>query len=109
MGESFLSVCERSFTGPKVSKEEWDFSYIVMKTRELVETYQLSWDKQDLIPQDDQLLDTLFSAAKELITQTGLYHLGTSRIMQFSADEIERSLRSMPQHLDMGTGKESFK
>ncbi|MGM0432504.1 MAG: monomethylamine:corrinoid methyltransferase [Spirochaetota bacterium] len=109
MGESFLSVCERSFTGPKLSKEEWDFSYIVMKTRELVESYQLSWDKEDLIPQDDQLLDTLFAAAKKLITETGLFHLGTSRIMQFSADEIEQSLKSMPQSLHMGTGKEAFK
>jgi len=105
--KKYLEICERSETGSKVSKEEWDLDYIIDGVRELVEEYDFAWDKNVLIPNDDRLLDQMFEAAKKLICKTGVYNLTTGRIINLSEDEIEQGLRQMKKELVMGEGKDA--
>jgi len=104
----FLTYCERSHTGPEVSKDDWDFDHIVMKTKEVVDKYHLSWDSDTIIPTDAELLGSIFKAAKELAVATGLYNISTSRIVRFSAEEIDAGLLGMSKTLTMGEGNEAF-
>ena len=53
--KEYLEICSRSYTGTKVTKNEWDMDYLIDEVRELVEEYSFSWDKEVLIPQDDRL------------------------------------------------------
>lgn len=108
MANSFLELCERSFTGPKVQKEEFDFSYVVMTVQKLVEKYQLQWDPQDLIPRDEKLLRDIFAAARELILETGILNISTSRIMELTEEEIDRGLKEMKRSLVMGEGRDAY-
>ena len=107
--KKFLEFCERSNTGEKVSKDDWDMDYIIDNVMELVDDYDLSWDKQVIVPEDDQLLDDMFDAAKKLILNTGIYNMTTSRIIKFSEEEIEEGLRNMKTELVMGEGKDAYK
>ncbi len=104
----YLELCERSSTGPKVSKDDWDVDYIITGVRDLVDEYDFSWDKNVLIPTDKKLLDQLFEAGKKLICSTGIYNMSTSRIIQFSEGEIDEGLRSMKTELVMGEGKDAY-
>lgn len=108
MDTAFLSYSERSYNGPKITKDEWDFSYIVMKTRQIVEKYGLAWDPSTIIVEDSTLLESIFLAAKELILQTGLYNITTSRIIEFSEDEIVAGMQAMNRPLVMGEGAYSY-
>jgi methylamine--corrinoid protein Co-methyltransferase len=105
--KKYLEICERSSTGPKVSKEDWDLDYIIDGVRELVEEYDFSWDKNVLIPEDEELLDKMFEAGKKLICKTGVYNLTTGRIISLSEDEIEEGLNNMKTELVMGEGKDA--
>lgn len=107
--KKFLELYERSNTGEKVSKDDWDMDYIIDNVMELVDDYDLSWDKQVIIPEDDQLLDDMFEAAKKLILNTGIYNMTTSRIIKFTEDEIDEGLRNMKTELVMGEGKDAYK
>lgn len=107
--KKFLELCERSNTGEKVSKDDWDMDYIIDNVMELVDDYDLAWDKQVIIPEDDQLLDNMFDAAKKLILNTGIYNMTTSRIIKFSEEEIDEGLRNMKTELVMGEGKDAYK
>ena len=107
--KKFLELYERSHTGEKVSKEDWDMDYIIENVMELVEDYDFSWDKQVIIPEDDKLFDDMFEAAKKLITETGVYNMSTNRIIKFSEDEIDEGIRNMKTELVMGEGKDAFK
>lgn len=69
--KDYLELCSRSNTGTKVSKEDWDMDYIIDEVRNLVEEYDFTWDKNVIIPEDDQLLDQMFQAAKTLIMGEG--------------------------------------
>ncbi len=107
--KKFLEFYERSNTGEKVSKDDWDMDYIIDNVMELVDDYDLSWDKQVIIPEDEQLLDDMFDAAKKLILNTGIYNMTTGRIIKFSEEEIDEGLRNMKTELVMGEGKDAYK
>jgi len=105
--KTYLEICSRSKTGPKVSKEDWDLDYIIGEVRNLVSEYNFSWDKNILIPTDEKLLDRIFEAGKRLICKTGVFNLTTGRIIKFTENEIEDGLRQMKKELVMGEGKDA--
>ncbi len=104
----FLELYERSNTGVKVSKEDWDMDYIIENVMELVDEYEFDWERDELIPEDDRLFSDMFKAAKELLLKTGIYNMSTSRIITFSEEEIDEGIRNMKTELVMGEGKDAF-
>ena len=105
--KEYLAICDRSNTGKKVTKEEWDMDYIIDEVRDIVEEYDFDWDKQNIVPVDDKLLDDMFQAGKELITKLGVYNMSTQRIIKFSEEEIENGIKNMKKELVMGEGKDA--
>lgn len=106
--KKYLEICERSNTGTKVSKDDWDMDYIVENVMELVEDYEFEWDKQVVIPEDEQLFADMFKAAKELILKTGVYNMSTGRIISFTEEEIDEGIKNMKKELVMGEGKDAY-
>ncbi len=105
--KKYLEICERSNTGLKVSKDDWDMDYVIDSVMELVSEYAFSWDKDVLIPTDDQLLDQVFEAGRKLICKTGVYNMSTGRIISLTEDEIDEGLKQMKTELVMGEGKDA--
>ncbi len=104
----YLDLVNRSNTGEKVSKDDWDMDYIIDNVMELVDDYEFSWDKQVIIPEDDALLDDMLEAAKKLLLNTGIYNMSTGRIIALTQEDIEESLRIMKTELTMGVGKDAY-
>ena len=100
--KKYLELCERSHTGEKVTKDDWDMDYIIDTVRDLVEEYEFEWDKQVIIPEDDKLFADMFAAAKRMLAETGVYNMSTQRIIKFTEDEIEDGIRNMKTELTMG-------
>ncbi len=106
MIRNFLEICERSHHGPLVKKTDWDME-VVRNAARLVKRHQLTWDRDELIPTDDALLDRLFAAARELILTLGVYNMSTERVIRFSGREIDDGLTRMKRELVMGEGKDA--
>lgn len=106
--KKYLEICERSHTGEKVTKDDWDMDYIIDTVRDIVEDYEFEWDKQVIIPEDEKLFDDMFAAAKRMLLETGVYNMSTQRIIKFSEEEIEEGIRNMKTELTMGEGKDAY-
>jgi methylamine--corrinoid protein Co-methyltransferase len=106
MSVSILEILDRAQQGPQVQKSDWDFDQVMMKTRQIVKKYELSWDRETIIPDDADLANRIFQAALELIQQTGVYYQDTSRVIQLDETEIRDGLASMPISLDLGEGED---
>ena len=104
----FFDLCKRSKKGKKIDKGDWDLDHITIPVRDLVEKYDLSWEKNLIIPEDDDLYHRMFLAAKELITTSGMYNMSTKKVIHFTEEEIEEGLRDMPTELVMGEGKDAY-
>lgn len=106
MVKNYLEIAERAYTGESVSKNDWDFR-IIEKVQALVEKYSLSWDKNVICPDDDNLVDRIFLAGKELIEDIGVYALSEGRVIKLTKEEIEEGIRGMNRSITMGEGKDS--
>ncbi|MBI3976998.1 MAG: monomethylamine:corrinoid methyltransferase [Chloroflexi bacterium] len=104
-----LDFQRRSVTGPVMKNDEFDLA-IVRKMRQLVKTYPIKYNLEELIV-DDATADAVFHAAVELLADVGLYHIDTFRVVQFTREEVEaiaRDYRENQRKQVFGRGKEEI-
>lgn len=106
MIRDFLEICERSYSGPALNKHDWDVKTVVKTSRVLVKKYGLTWERDNLTPEDGDLADRLFAAAREFILTTGVYNLSTGRVIRLSPEEVDGGLAGQKKELVMGEGKD---
>ncbi|MCC8165820.1 MAG: monomethylamine:corrinoid methyltransferase [Planctomycetes bacterium] len=106
MIRNFLEICERSYNGPLVRKDDWDMT-VVETVIDLVDKYDLAWSRDDIVPTDAALMDRMFAAARELITTIGVYNISTERVIRLSEKEVDAGLANQKQSLVMGEGKDA--
>ncbi len=100
---------DRSLNGQVKKADEFDLEFS-MKIRELVEKYDIKYNPDDLIV-DDRTADAVFNAGAELLAETGLYHLNTQRVINFSKDEILEFVnerKEAPSKISMGQGNDEM-
>ena len=107
MIKSYLEIINRSKTGPEVSKKDWDMDHVVLPTMSLIKKYDLKWDRLEIIPEDNAMIDRIFQAGLELAESSGIYCISTGRVIQFSKDELIQGLANAPQRLQIGEGQDA--
>ncbi len=105
---NYLEILERAHTGTSIKKENWDLDEVVMTTRRLVKKYGIKWNKDTVIPDDHELIDCIFQAALDLVEATGVYVQSTGKVIRLERSEIEEALRTRPQTIVMGEGKDAY-
>ncbi|MDR0720421.1 MAG: monomethylamine:corrinoid methyltransferase [Treponema sp.] len=106
---NFLEIESRSHSGEVLDKESWDLDRVAVKTSEIVKKYNLSWDKNQIcFPDNDDVLRRYFAAARELLSQSGIYNISTGKIIRLSEAEIDEAASNQRQSLTMGQGADAF-
>ncbi len=108
MIRDFLELVERGHDGPRVKKDDWDLDYVAMPIAELVEKYELSRAKDDILITDEEEIKKYYAAARELIISCGVYNQSTERVIRLSADEIDEAARTQKRELTVGEGNDAF-
>jgi len=101
---TFFEVIRRTLNGPYYSEKDYDMKVVVPKLREVVKKYDICYDPENPIPNDDQLADDVFRAALELCVETGCYCTDTSRVIRFTKEEVLEGLRDTPSAPVFGEG-----
>jgi methylamine--corrinoid protein Co-methyltransferase len=102
----FFEIVKRALNGPYYAEKDFDLKVMVPKLRELVKKYDIRYDPDDPIPNDDKLADDVFQAALELVIETGCYCTDTSRVIQFTEQEVMEALRDAPADPVFGEGSD---
>ena len=98
---------ERALTGQVMKSDEFDLEF-AMKVRDLATRYDIQYNPEELIV-DDDTADAVFQAGVELLSDIGLYHLDTERVIKFAREEVEeiaREYRENPSKHTFGRGKD---
>ena len=101
---SFFEVIRRALNGPYYSEQDFAMKVVVPKLREVVKKYDIRYDPENPVPDDDQLADRVFQAGVELCAETGCYCSDTSRVIRFTKEEILEGLRDAPSAPVFGKG-----
>ena len=105
---NFLEIEERSWSGQAVDKESWDLDYVALQIADLVEEYDLSREKDEIVCTDGEKIRRFYEAGRQLVIRSGVYNQNTGRIIALSADEVDRAAALQKQSLTMGSGKDAF-
>ena len=103
---SFLEVIDRTFQGKYAAQADFEMKIFVPALRKVIEKYQITYDPQQLIPDDDDLADRIFQAGVEFYEEVGTYCVETERIIAFSEAEIRRTLAAAKDKVAFGEGRD---
>lgn len=101
-------VYERALSGPKVEEKDWDFKTVPQTAAKLRDKYNIKIDKSTIVPEDEELIDSLFNAGLDMLEECGVYCIDTGRVIKYSREEILNSVKSAPDHFTFGEGKEAI-
>ncbi|MEM3561368.1 MAG: monomethylamine:corrinoid methyltransferase, partial [Nitrososphaerota archaeon] len=101
-----FEIIERARNGPLIKESEFEAKILPTKLKELVKEYDIKRDPEILIPSDNDLADSIFEAAYDLIIDLGVYCSDTGRIIKIYEEDIKEALKSLPEKIIVGSGRE---
>lgn len=104
-----FDVYDRAKTGSKVDEKDWDYKIIPQTASRLKEKYGIKMDKKVIIPTDKTMINNLFKAGLEMLTECGVYCIDTGRVIKYTEEEILAALDAAPSSATLGEGKDSVK
>jgi len=102
-----IEVFDRADRGLLISDTDYYMGRFVPKLAEVILRHGIKWDKKTIVNTDDDLADRVFQAAIDLLAETGVYCTDTSRVMDFTRDEILRAIEQSPRQTKFGEGREA--
>jgi methylamine--corrinoid protein Co-methyltransferase len=103
---SFLEVCQRAETGPRVEERTFDLERVFMNARAVCEKYGIAYDPDNPVPADDDLADRLYQAAVDFFVACGVHCPETGRVIEFTREEALEAVANSRGECVMGEGKE---
>jgi methylamine--corrinoid protein Co-methyltransferase len=104
---SLLDIAERIQKGPKMDENAWNMA-LFNKMNQLTKEYDISYPNDgSFFNLDDDLADRAFRAGLDFLVQNGTYCTNTGRIIQFTEEEVLRTIRGMPKQVVVGAGRDS--
>ena len=104
-----MEVMTRAETGPIIDEKEFEARLITSTVKKLVQKYGLKFDRETLVPADDDLADRIFQAGLEFAVEVGMFCQDTSRRITWTEDEYLEGLRSCPGEAVMGMGNDTVR
>ncbi|MFX1285578.1 MAG: monomethylamine:corrinoid methyltransferase [Promethearchaeota archaeon] len=104
---SLIDVMRRAETGPICLEKDFDRNKLRIKLQEVIKEYNISYNPDFLIPNDNDLADALFNAALDLYLEIGTLCVSTHRQIKFEETEIKVALQNAAKHVIFGEGSDT--
>ncbi len=103
---SLLDIAERAQKGPKMELKDWDLGHF-RKMQELTRKYGIKAPGDGShFNHDEGLLEPVFRAAVDFLTERGIYCMTTGRVVQFSREEVLGAVREAQPEVPVGAGRD---
>jgi methylamine--corrinoid protein Co-methyltransferase len=100
-------ILERANTGPFCEDDEFIFKIFMPKMKDVIEKFEIKYDPDNPVPDDDDLADRVWQAAVEFFLEVGLLNVNTHRRIMVSQAELQEALYHAPGRYIVGAGKDS--
>jgi methylamine--corrinoid protein Co-methyltransferase len=108
MPVSFWEILIRSKNGPIIEEKQYDLA-LFKKTQELQKRYGIKYDPAKPVDVEGTMADRIFQAGTELFLDLGTYCTTTRRVIKLSERELREEIRSRPEAVEMGQGRDRVK
>lgn len=104
---TMIDILKKAETGPICLENDFDRKILILKLKEVIKEYDINFDQDNLIPNDNSLADDVFNAALDLYLETGTLCLSTHRQIRFEEAEVKEALRNAPKRIIFGEGPDA--
>lgn len=101
---SFTDVIDRAIDGPLVPDQDYYLRRYVPELNKVIQKYNIKYNPEVPLPSDNALADRVFEAAVDFFARVGAYCPDTSRVMQFTREEILQAAAEAPSESTFGEG-----
>jgi methylamine--corrinoid protein Co-methyltransferase len=105
--DRLLDVIDRMYSGPVVDEKEFDRERVTKGVARVVKEYDITFNQDQIIQQNDEMIDRVWAAAKDFVVSCGVYNISSNRVFMFTREEIEEALEQAPSKVTIGEGKDS--
>jgi methylamine--corrinoid protein Co-methyltransferase len=105
---SLVEIADRMRRGPKMAIKDWDIA-LFKRISELTKRHDIRCptEPETWLNTDDDLADSAWEAALELVIDAGCLCLDTERVIRFTEEEVNEAIRAMQNEVIMGEGKDA--
>jgi len=104
---NLFDILDRSYSGEKITDEKkWDLR-IWSRAVKLVEEFNIKYDPMVAIA-DVEMADRCFEAAMMLLSEHGVFNIGTKRVVKFDREEIEKAIGQGRDNIILGENRDRF-
>ena len=91
--------------GRSAREKDFDLKRYIPAVRALVKKHGITYDPSTPVPSDDDLVERVWQAGRELFLQVGVYCVDTERVITFDPIELDQALAHAPRPVVLGTGQ----
>ena len=102
-----LEIYRRATSGQICSQKDFDLKRYIPAVRSLIKKYGIDYDPTAPVPSDDDLVERIWQAGRELFLQVGVFCVDTERIITFDEVELDQALAHAPRPVILGTGQQA--
>lgn len=102
-----MDIIDRSLNGPICDDKEFNLNYVANGINKVVKKYDIQFNKEIIIQQDDDLIDRVWQAAIEFFEECGVYNTSTNRRITFTRREIEETVKWAPSSVVFGVDQDA--
>lgn len=102
-----IDIYRRTRDGKQVDENTFDIDMVFPTLLELIAKYDIQYDAEHPVSNDDALADRVFNAAVEFMEKVGIYCQDTGRVVSFSREEILKAVSENGHRRCVGGEKES--
>jgi methylamine--corrinoid protein Co-methyltransferase len=101
-----FEVLRRADAGPYSKENDFDMK-LFRTTSGLVKEFGITFDRDVIVTTDDEMADGVFQAGLRLAVEMGMLCTDTSRVIEFTEQELRQALRLAPREMVVGQGKDA--
>lgn len=105
---NYLDIVERAYTGEKISKQDWDIDGVAMPIMDILDEFDLTYEKGEVMAYDEDMLRRFYAAGRKLAVESGIYCQDTGRIIKFTEAEIDEAAANQKKEMKTGQGEDGF-
>ncbi len=103
---NIYEIIRRSEEGPYIKENDFDMK-LYKTTSRLVKEHGIKIDRDKPVVADDRMAKGMFEAGMQLALEMGMMSVSTSRVIEFTKEELWSALRNSPKQFTLGMGKDA--
>lgn len=98
----------KSIDGKMIDEKTFDTKILPQKLNELAKEYDIAYNPNEIVPQDMDMVNSIYKAARDLILDVGIYNISTNTVLKIEEEELNTQVKLLHGEHIYGSGNDKI-